>query len=119
VNYPLAERCSAHDIMPGLLFAFTQEPAHPGVWGSVQVRSPPFDDERALWLVIHKELAESNLYRYLLLTDSVLYWYEGNLGWIRRIADPGCEERDARLAAEARGRELELMLGDDAVALST
>lgn len=58
----------------------------------------PSFDQSCAWLVIAKEKVvkmSGGYTKYLLLgAGPILRWHVGQLGWIRRIADPVWEERE-------------------------
>lgn len=96
VRYPDREQRHHSDIFPGLTFYFVRNPN--------AYDKPPFTDpdetrwgSDCAWLVIGKEYVtklSGGYWKYLLLgAGPTLSWHHGQLGWIRRVADPVWEER--------------------------
>ena len=98
--FPEREQRNHIDIYAGMMFYFVR--THAGFGFEPEYRKPWVASDIA-WTVIHKERAggepgsgETSHWRYLLLGSGRLVWYGGDLGWIRRVADPVWEERQTR-----------------------
>lgn len=98
-TYPEREQRHHTDIFAGMTFYFVQNPnVRPG-------DKPLFTDpdeewsRDCAWTVIAKEFIvkmSGGYWQYLLLGPGpTLKWHIGQLGWIRRVADPVWEERDS------------------------
>jgi len=100
MNFPERERRHHSDIFAGMMFCFVEGP---------DKEKPTFVtlddggvDRTKPQMVIGKEYVQKfsgGWWRYLLLgpgPDGLphLAWFEGNLHWIKRIADPVWEERE-------------------------
>lgn len=111
MKFPDLEQLNHEDIFAGMMFVFAREQVREQDKPLFTDPDPAFWVEGATWMVIGKEFvpeptnAFRGHWRFLLLgPDARLRWHEGRFGWIRRIADPVWEERDARdrLDAEVR-----------------
>ena len=99
MNFPEREQRNHSDIFPGLTFYFVKNPnLKPGEKPLFTDPEPDFDQTCA-WTVIGKERitkVSGGYVRYLLLgAGPTLRWHEGQLGWIKRVADPVWEARYA------------------------
>lgn len=94
MKFPEREQRHHMDIHPGLMFYFVDNPNARS--GPVFTDPDPEFDKACAWMVIGKEYVEKmsgGWWRYLLLgAGPTLKWHEGQLGWIRRVADPAWEE---------------------------
>lgn len=93
-HFPDRERRSHVDIYPGMMFCFAWPwrrdalHLHCNWWSELPLRL----DKTIPWIVINKECVDDSsmcYWRYLLLgPNNIVKWHRGDLGWIKRIADP-------------------------------
>jgi hypothetical protein len=96
MDFPKREQRNHNDIFPGLTFYFVDNPNGADM---IFDRDAEQFDRTCAWIVIGKERVvklDGGYWRYLLLgAGPTLRWHDGQLGWIRRIADPVWEARYA------------------------
>lgn len=97
VKFPDREQRHHSDIFPGLTFYFVR---NPNANDKPLFTDPdPAFSKDCVWMVIGKEYVQKlsgGYWQYLLLgSGPTLQWHTGQLGWIRRVADPVWEEREA------------------------
>lgn len=96
-DFPPREQAHHSTLYPGLTFFFAHDPN----WNTRQGRDwfPGMDrmgeefDRGVPWTILQKVLsgnvAVGQWYSYLLLGPGpTVRWFEGSLGWIRRVAEP-------------------------------
>ena len=98
-TYPEREQRHHSDIFAGLTFYFMPDPNAGTVnFNRLMDEQREEVDITVPWTVVGKEYVtklSGGYWRYLLLGPGPsLVWYEGRLGWIKRVADPVWEERD-------------------------
>lgn len=99
-EYPPREQRSPVDVFPGMTFFFQPDPnVNTASFNRMMDDARDGLDITVPWTVIGKEQVtkiSGGYVRYLLLGPGpTLHWFEGRLGWIRRVADPVWEERYA------------------------
>jgi len=88
------------DIEPGMMFFFMRNPNRRAQDDGPLYTDPDDEefDHSVPWIVIGKEYVtklSGGYWRYLLLGPGpTLKWNEGQLGWIRRVADPLWDDRE-------------------------
>lgn len=104
MNFPEQEQLNHVDIFSGMSFFFVR---NSGLKDNEKPLfldpDPVFWDDTKMWTVIGKEYMDEPLtamrgrWKFLLLgPNSTLRWHHGQLGWIKRVADPVWEERYQR-----------------------
>lgn len=99
MKFPDYEQRNHVDIYPGLTLYFVRNP-NAGNKPLFTDPDPEWWESNCTWTVIGKEYAQKlsgGYWRYLPLgAGPTLKWHDGQLGWIRRVADPVWEERANR-----------------------